>query len=118
MSLEKEIYKVLDNKTVLHVIFIVSVLNIIGLLVLNDFRSVLFFVLIALLIQHFNKNMIIVLGVPLILINLLKIQIKEGLEDRERPEDNEVSYKGKKQDGINKADREVYFEDAGLTGNC
>lgn len=80
MNLEKRVYNILNNKTLLHIVFIVAILNIIGWLVINDFRSILYFVLFALLIQHFNKNMILVLGVPLIFINLLRLPVKEGLE--------------------------------------
>jgi hypothetical protein len=41
----------------------------IGYLVTNNFTAILFFIVLAMLIVQFNKNMIIVLGIPLILVN-------------------------------------------------
>ena len=73
----------LTSKVVLTIIFWLSLTNIIGYLIYNRFDVVVFFVLISVIITYFSKNMIIILGVPLILVNLSvlgKNKFKEGLE--------------------------------------
>jgi len=74
--------KFLTNKWVLNAIGIISLLNIIGYMVLGNLNAVIFFIVIGLLTRYFSKNMIIVLGVPLLLVNLMVAQgqIVEGME--------------------------------------
>ena len=53
---------------------------------MGNLNSVLFFLVLALLVRYFSKNMIIVLGVPLIVVNLFSLKGKsyyyiEGLEN-------------------------------------
>ena len=96
----------LTSKVVLTIIFWLSLTNIIGYLIYSRFDVVVFFVLISLIITYFSKNMIIVLGVPLILVNLAvlgKNRFKEGLEgqkagDKDKDKEKEKE-KEKKVDG-------------------
>ena len=60
----------LTNKIVLNIVCVLSALNIIGYLAMGKITAILFFIVLAILITQFNKNMVIVLGVPLILVNL------------------------------------------------
>ena len=60
----------LTNKIVLNVVCVLSALNIIGYLAMGKTTAILFYIVLAILITQFNKNMVIVLGVPLILVNL------------------------------------------------
>ena len=69
-------------------ILVLAILNIIGLIVMNDFTSIVYFILFALLLTYFSKNMIIVLGIPLILINIFKIKKKEGMENNDDTSDD------------------------------
>ena len=72
----------LTSKVVLTIIFWLSFTNIIGYLIYSRFDVVVFFVLISVIITYFSKNMIIILGVPLILVNLAvlgKNRFKEGM---------------------------------------
>jgi hypothetical protein len=88
----------LTSKVVLTIIFWLSLTNIIGYLIYNRFDVVVFFVLISVIITYFSKNMIIILGVPLILVNLSvlgKNKFKEGLEGQTA----ENAEKEKKVDG-------------------
>jgi hypothetical protein len=64
------LHNLLTNKIVLNVVCVLSALNIIGYLAMGKVTAILFFIVLAILITQFNKNMIIVLGVPLILVNL------------------------------------------------
>ena len=69
MKLSHVLHNLLTNKIVLNIVCVLSALNMIGYLVMNNLTAILFFVVLAILIVQFNKNMIIVLGIPLILVN-------------------------------------------------
>jgi hypothetical protein len=69
MKLSHVLQNFLTNKIVLNVVCVLSALNIIGYLVANNLTAIMFFIVLAILIVQFNKNMIIVLGIPLILVN-------------------------------------------------
>jgi hypothetical protein len=69
MKISSALHNLLTNKIVLNIVCVLSALNMIGYLVTNNFTAILFFIVLAILIVQFNKNMIIVLGIPLILVN-------------------------------------------------
>jgi hypothetical protein len=82
----------LTSKAALTVIFWLSLTNIIGYLIYSRIDVVVFFILIGLIISNFSKNMIIILGIPLILVNLAvlgKNKFREGMEDK-KPEEKKV----------------------------
>ena len=70
MKFKAAFSKFLTNKIVLNVVAVLALLNVIGYLVIGSYNEVAYFVILALLITYFSKNMIIVLGVPIILVNL------------------------------------------------
>ena len=70
MKIPSVLQNLLTNKIVLNVVCVLSALNLIGYLAMGKITAILFFIVLAILITQFNKNMIIVLGVPLILVNL------------------------------------------------
>ena len=85
MKINAFLSNLLTNKLVLTIIFWLSLTNIIGYLIYGKFDIVVYFILIALILYNFSKNMIIVLGAPLILVNfyvLGKSRFKEGLENK------------------------------------
>jgi len=75
--------KVLTNKYVLYTIVVISFLNILGYLALNNLNAIIYFSLIGLLTYQFTKNMSIVLGISLVLTNLLMTNrlLREGLDN-------------------------------------
>ena len=83
MNLPKEFGAILSNKYVLYVVAFLAVTNVIGYIAVQDFNSLLFFVLIGYLASYFSKNMTVVLLSALVLTNLLmstrRIQIREGM---------------------------------------
>jgi hypothetical protein len=83
MKLKAELSKFLTNKWVLNIVAILAFLNVIGYIVLGNLNSAIFFIIVAVLVRYFSKNMIIVLGIPLILVNLLSLKgdFTEGLEN-------------------------------------
>ncbi len=72
--------KILTNKFVLNAVTVIAVLNMLGYLVSGHITPILFFIVLAILTTYFSKNMIIVLGIPLILVNLFVISRKTNVE--------------------------------------
>jgi hypothetical protein len=76
----------LTNKMVLNVVSFIALLNVIGYAVMGKLNNVLFFIVLAILVKYFSKNMIVILGVPLIVVNLLSLRsgsVFEGLENKD-----------------------------------
>jgi hypothetical protein len=76
--------RILTNKMVLNVVSIIALLNVIGYVVMGDVESVAVFIVLAILVRYFSKNMIVVLGIPLIIVNMMALKNRsygiEGLE--------------------------------------
>jgi hypothetical protein len=91
MKLKTEMTKILTNKYVLHIVFFIALINMLFYILMGNIDAVVYFILLGLLVGNFSKNMIIVLGVPVILVNLFvmsKNRHKEGFEDKssDKPE--------------------------------
>ena len=83
----------LTNKIVLNVVTIIAFFNLIGYLIIGKIIPILFFIVLAILITHFSRNMIIVLGIPLFVVNLFAINYTsdiEGMENNENSNTNNV----------------------------
>ena len=74
MKLTHFFSKMITNKYVLNIIFILSLLNVFGYLMLGNINAVIFFILVGILVSFFSKNMIIVLGTSLIISNLIVLK--------------------------------------------
>ena len=84
MKFNAAVTNFLTNKMVLNVVSFIALLNVIGYAVMGKFNNVLFFIVLAILVKYFSKNMIIILGVPLLVVNLLSLRsgsVFEGLEN-------------------------------------
>ena len=106
MKIPTALHNLLTNKIVLNIVCVLSALNMIGYLVTNNLTAILFFIVLAILIVQFNKNMIIVLGIPLILVNFFvalgmskRIEGNENMGDVSKDTTNmsDVSKDGDKQ---------------------
>jgi hypothetical protein len=101
---------ILTNKWVLNIVSVLAFLNVIGYVVIGDVESVALFIIVAVLLGNFSRNMIIVLGVPLILVNMVVFKNRsygiEGLDnmmsdaDKKKAEDDK-----KKEEDKKKADK-------------
>ena len=82
MKVKSTITRLLTNRTVLNVVFVIALLNIIGYLMIGSYHEIVQFILVALLTSYFSKNMIVVLGVPMVIVNLFARMntMREGLE--------------------------------------
>lgn len=67
----KFISSALKNKYVLYIVSTLAILNVFGYLALYEYRSLLFFVFLAILTSLYSKNMIVVLAVAVLGTNLL-----------------------------------------------
>jgi hypothetical protein len=90
MKLNSSVSKFLTNKVVLNVVSFLALLNVIGYLVIGKIDYVLYFIVIGILAHFFSKNMTIVLGIPLIIVNLLAIKgnMLEGMENNNNNSNN------------------------------
>jgi len=93
MKLNSAMLKFLTNKRVLNLIAFLALFNIIGYLVIGNLNAVLYFIAFAVLVRYFSKNMTIVLGIPLILVNLMAIRgnMLEGMETRNVDKNNNTN---------------------------
>jgi hypothetical protein len=84
MKLNSTVSEILTNKWVLNIISVLALFNVIGYMVMGNLNNVIFFIVLAVLVRNFSKNMIIVLGTPLILVNLFAMRngIFEGMENK------------------------------------
>jgi hypothetical protein len=75
--------KILKNINVLYLVFLISIVNIGWYVYYNKYNSILAFAVCCLVTYLINKNMIIVLGVSIIIINILNSLnlVKEGFEE-------------------------------------
>jgi len=82
MKIPSSVKKLLENKYVLYIVFFLAVTNLFGYMVMGNYKAIILFVLVGYLVHNFNKNMIIVLGVPLILTAIFTSGfIREGLPE-------------------------------------
>jgi len=91
MNLKANISKILSSSILLRVIFILSFFNIIGYLVYGNFNAIIFFLLVAGLVKYFSRNMILILGIPLFVVNLFVMgkTAKEGMENPKSSDNND-----------------------------
>lgn len=82
MNFKKEAEKLLANKYFLYFIIFLSATNVLGYLVNYKFNSAIIFILIALIMHQFSKNLVVVLLVALVITNMLAAMggLREGLE--------------------------------------
>ena len=106
MKLNSTVSKILTNKWVLNIVAFLAFLNVIGYAVMGNLNNAAFFIVLAVLVRYFSKNMIIVLGVPLILVNLFNFKNGsyqfEGIEGMENNTDG-ASDKSSQKNILNKA---------------
>jgi len=93
MKFKTEMTKILTNKYVLHIVFFIALINMLFYIITGNIDAVVYFILLGLLVGNFSKNMIIVLGVPVILVTLFVMtknrhNSREGFEEgsKDKPE--------------------------------
>jgi hypothetical protein len=114
MNFKSALSKFLTNKWVLNIVALLALLNVIGYMVLGNLNSAIFFVIIAVIVRYFSKNMIIVLGIPLILVNLLSLNgnMIEGLENNSTAVDSQNNEETKKTELHKETIKKINQQDA------
>ena len=87
MKLNSAMSKFLTNKWVLNIVAFLALFNVIGYAIMGNLNAVISFIIFAVLVRYFSKNMTIVLGVPLLIVNLLALRgnMIEGMENNNKP---------------------------------
>jgi len=111
MNLKASLSKILSNKWVLIIVSLFAFLNVVGYIIVGNFNSLAYFIVFALFIRYFSKNMILILGIPLLLANLLSLKGYhiEGLENQS---DNDKTDEDKKKEEQNKTIKKINQQDA------
>lgn len=80
-SIEKNIF---NNKYVLYVVLFLAISNVIGYIMVKDFYSLTFFVVIGLLMSYITKNMVINLLTSMFLTNIFMAQkvVRESFKNK------------------------------------
>lgn len=79
----------LTNKVVLYLTAFISLFYIINEIISFNFLPIVIFYLLTIVVYKYTKNMIIVLGIPFIILMLVKILLKnnkEGFEEKRKQE--------------------------------
>jgi hypothetical protein len=92
MKLNSAFSKILTNKWVLNIVSIIALFNVIGYMVIGDYNIVLYFIILAILVRYFSKNMIVVLGIPLIIINMISLKGNSYVEGMETTEEHKEEF--------------------------
>ena len=91
--------KVLNDKNVLYIVFILAILNILGYLLAKNTEAIAFFLIVGFLTTYFSKNMIVVLLVAMVSTSIFtstrmsfgKLGMsKEGMENTEGKKENDA----------------------------
>ena len=109
--------KVLSNNPLLYATAIISFLNILGFIQIGKMNIVLLYMTLALLLSVYTKNMVVVLGAPLILSNLVSYMdpTREGFtEEDEVDEDEELEDENEE---LEDEDEELEDEDDEIEGD-
>jgi uncharacterized membrane protein len=111
MKLNPTLTKVLSSKILLNVIFVIAFIHVIGNLIMGNLHDVAFFILIGGLVSFFTKNMIIVLGVPIVFVSLFATSMIEGFENEKKEGETKTSDAEKKKSEEKKMDEKKKMDE-------
>lgn len=82
-KVSKTLENAVQDKYVLYFVFFLSLTNLLGYLMVGNYRAIAVFVLLGYMLSFYTKNMIIILSVPLVLTSVLLVgkRVKEGMEN-------------------------------------
>jgi hypothetical protein len=94
MKIPKTLSNLMTNKYVLYLVAGFAFFNIFGYMALGNINAVIFFILVSYIMTFFSKNMIIVLGVPLVFVNIFSLKNNtysvEGMENNDDQKHSET----------------------------
>lgn len=83
LHLRTQLKALLTSARVVQLVAVLAVVNVIGYLTMGKTHLVAYFILFACMVRYFSKNMIIVLGCPLLIVNLLALHESSVFSQRE-----------------------------------
>lgn len=97
MKINSVMSKILKSKWVLNIVAVLAFFYVIGLVVMSKLNALILFIVIGFLVSNFSRNMIIILGIPLIVVNLLALHgtIREGMKNNSTKNDENSDNKKK-----------------------
>ena len=101
MKMKMKAPAILKNKYVLYILLVVALLNVLGYLAIEDYKSLGLLISVGLLSTYFSKNMAVTLLVAIIVTSVVAVndKVKEGLENKkeEKKEKKEGMKEGNSQ---------------------
>ena len=87
--------EILKNKYVLYLLLVIALVNVLGYLAMNDYKSLGLFISVGLLSTYFSKNMSVTLIVAILVTASVAVntKVREGLENT-KEEDKEEDKEG------------------------
>lgn len=89
--------KILNDKNVLYVVFVLAILNVLGYLLVLNTEAVAFFIIVGFLTTYFSKNMIVVLSIAMISTSLFNSTrtrtVQEGMASQRKESTDTVKSK-------------------------
>jgi hypothetical protein len=111
--------KLLNDKNVLYVVFVVAILNLLGYLLVQNMDAVAFFLIVGFLSTYFSKNMIVVLVIAIVttsIFNSTRGKYMEGMSTRRDDKNNKKAKEDNKEETKKKvAKKEADHEPEGMT---
>ena len=114
-------YKILNNIYLLYLVFFITILNLFSLMYNKNYKSVILFSVIVLVIYLFNKNMIIILLTALIITNIMNLTqtnvfVSEGYNNKKKDDDLMDDEETESEESIKKEKSDENIEE-GYTNN-
>jgi len=97
--------KILKNKAVLYLITALALLMNVYYLATFNIEAVVYFVILALVIKYFSKNMILILGVPVILVLLMSLSTKNSTNKKSKTQTEGFSDKDKEAPDVKESEK-------------
>lgn len=91
-----QLKQMLVSRNMLYVVFGASMIQWLYLMSINRFDLLIVFGLIAFVLHKFNKNMILVLGIPFLVVLISSRLLREGFEEEEKGSDADKEKENKK----------------------
>lgn len=110
-----DLKELLGNRIVLYVVLGLALANVMGYMTMGNNDAVIMFFVLGVLASYFSKNMIVIMGVPLLLVSLFEVmrrREREGLENK----DDSAKASDKNADGVKKLAKKLNVNLTGESG--
>jgi len=106
-----DLKELLGNRVVLYIVLGLALANVMGYMTMGNNDAVIMFFVMGVLASYFSKNMIVIMGVPLLLVSLFEVMRRREREGLENKDDST-----KNADGVKKLAKKLNVNMTGETG--